>query len=167
MNDDVAALTAHSSDLLRYFRRRVPDHDAPDLLAETLTIAWRRIRLLPAEPVAARMWLFGIAHHVLHNHTRSERRRSRLGERLRETLATSRPAPETDAGIEVRDAVDRLPSHLRELVRLVHWDGFTVTQAANIMQIPASTARNHYQRAKAKLRTALEPTATPASTARR
>ena len=29
---------------------------------------------------------------------------------------------------------------MAELVRLVHWDGFTITDAAQVMGIPASTA---------------------------
>ena len=156
MSEDGADLTAHAGDLLRYFRRRVPDCDAPDLLAETLTVAWRRIARLPSDPVAARMWLFGIAHHVLQNHTRGERRRLRLAARLRDTLGTPSSALAADSGVEVRDAIERLPPHLAEVVRLVHWEGFTVAQVAEIMQLPASTLRNHYQRAKRELRAALE-----------
>lgn len=164
MSREAASLTTHSEDLLRYFRRRVPDCDAPDLLAETLTVAWRRIRLLPSEPIAARMWLFGIAHHVLANHARGERRRLRLADRLRDMLGTAPAVPASDTGIEVRDAVERLQPMLRELIRLVHWDGFTLVQAAEIMQVPASTARTRYQHAKRELRTALEPHAASLST---
>jgi RNA polymerase sigma-70 factor, ECF subfamily len=154
VNDEATALTEHADDVLRYLRRRVPDADAADLLAETLTVAWRRIALLPGDPTEVRRWLFGIAHHALANHVRGERRRLRLTARLHDTLGAASSAP-ADAGVEVRDAIERLPAHLAEIVRLVHWEGFTLAETADIMQLPASTARNHYQRAKQRLRLAL------------
>lgn len=150
------ALLAHADDVLRYFRRRVGDDSASDLLAETLTTAWRRIRLLPGEPEGARAWLFGIAHNVLLNHRRTQLRQNRLADRVRSVLASAELVDGADAGLEVRDAIDRLEPGLAELVRLVHWEGFTLTQAADVLGVPASTVRNHYQRAKRELRAALE-----------
>jgi len=46
---------------------------------------------------------------------------------------------------------------MAELVRLVHWDGLTITDAAEVLGIPASTAQGRYQRAKELLRLALDP----------
>lgn len=114
-----AALDENARDLLAYLERRHPGGEAADLLAETMTTAWRRVEDLPHEPVQARMWLFGIARNVLANGQRSERRRWRLADRLRLVL---RPKTEqaADEGLAVRDAVDRLPTDLAELVRLVH-----------------------------------------------
>jgi RNA polymerase sigma-70 factor (ECF subfamily) len=37
----------------------------------------------------------------------------------------------------------------------VHWDGFSVAEAAALLGIPASTARGRHQRAKDDLRAAL------------
>ncbi|MCW2856168.1 MAG: polymerase sigma factor [Marmoricola sp.] len=150
-----AALAANANDLLRYFRRRVGDDAAPDLLTETLLTAWRRFHALPQEPEQARSWLFGIARNILLNHQRSERRRHRLADRIRHTLGSTAHTAAADAGLDVRDAISRLDPGLAELVRLVHWEGFTLAQAAEILEIPASTARNHYQHAKRELRTAL------------
>jgi len=48
MNRDDARLTealgAASTDLLAYLQRRVGLDDAPDLLDETMVVAWRRVR---------------------------------------------------------------------------------------------------------------------------
>lgn len=151
-----SAFNENADDLLRYFRRRVGDDVAPDLLTETLTIAWRRTRTLPRDPDSARGWLFGIARNTLLNHQRGERRRQRLADRLRDVLNSTDHAVPADAGLEVRDAIDRLGPELAELIRLVHWEGFTLAQAATILDMPASTVRNHYQRAKQELRTALQ-----------
>jgi len=150
------ALAAASPDLLRYFQRRLAVDDAADGLAELMLAAWRRVDSTPHEPEQARMWLFGIARHVVTNALRGERRQWRLTERFREVLRTSptegRPA---DEGAEVRDAIGRLSSVQAELVRLIHWDGFAIVEAAQILSIRPSTARTRYQRARADLKAAL------------
>ncbi|MBN0038924.1 hypothetical protein JN535_01895 [Cellulosimicrobium cellulans] len=58
----------------------------------------------------------------------------------------------------MRAAVVQLPARQRELVRLVHWDGFTLAQAAEVAGIRASTARTHYARARVALETQLRQT---------
>ncbi|QGQ20357.1 sigma-70 family RNA polymerase sigma factor [Cellulomonas sp. JZ18] len=150
------ALDASGADLLAYLTRRVGPADAADLLADAMVAAWRRVDDLPVEPERARMWLFGIARNTLLNHHRGEVRRRRLADRVREALAgDAATAPAADAGAEVRDAVARLDPDLAELVRLVHWDGFTLAEAAELTGVPASTARSRYQRARGELRAAL------------
>ncbi|PPF54654.1 RNA polymerase subunit sigma-24 [Clavibacter michiganensis] len=151
-----AALRESAADLLTYFERRVGIDDAPDLLGELMATAWRRASAVPASPDEARMWLFGIARHTLHNATRTDRRQSRLLQCLRDVTART-AAPASDAGLEVRDAVSRLNEDDAELICLIHWDGFSIEAAAQLIGIPASTARGRYQRAKATLRAALSP----------
>ena len=143
-------------DLLVYFERRVPPDDAPDLVAETMMTAWRRLAVAPSDVVEARMWLFGIARNVLNNANRGARRRTRLADRLRELRQDSDDfAPPADVGAEVRDAIDRLPPESADLIRLVHWEGMTLAQAADVVAISASTAQRRYLSAKAALRAAL------------
>lgn len=154
------AIQANSVDLLSYLSRRVGVEDAPDLLGETFATAWRRADDVPAEPEQARMWLFGIARGSLQNHRRGERRRWALAERVRANASLS-VMPAADEHVEVRDAIARLEPDLAELIQLVHWDGMSITEAAQITGIPSSTARSRYQRAKEHLRTALSvPAAT-------
>ena len=151
-----AALTDASPALLGYFLRRVdPAEDAADLVSETMAAAWRVEKRMPTEPDTARMWLFGVARHVLRNHERGTRRRDALAERLRLAIATAPPPPETEATAEIRAAVRALPIHLAELIRLVHWDGFSIEEASVHLGISASAARTRHQRAKELLREAL------------
>jgi RNA polymerase sigma factor (sigma-70 family) len=158
----VDAIAANSADLLAYFERRVDvPADAADLVAETMMTAWRRADDLPPVPERARMWLFGIARNTLLNSERSERRRWRLANRLRMLIGPSSTSA-ADEGAEVRDAVARLEPELAELVRLVHWDGFTLIEAAGLLGIPPSTARGRYGRAKDELRRTLTTAAVPA-----
>lgn len=150
------AIARNSPDLLRYLERRLGTEDAADALAEIMMTAWRRVDSLPAGAEPARMWLFGIARNVVTNVARGERRRWSLADRFREALAAAptegRPA---DEGIEVRDAIARLDPEQAELVRLVHWEGFSIAEAGEILGIAASTARSRYQRARADLKAAL------------
>lgn len=151
----IAAFEASASDVLAYLERHAGKDDAPDLLGEAMVVAWRRVRELPSEPERARMWLFGIARGTLLNHARGERRRWALADRIRLHERDTSVAPPADEGAEVRDAIARLDPDLAELVRLVHWERLSLVEAAELLGIPASTARGRYQRAKEELRAAL------------
>lgn len=155
-----ATLRANASDLLGYLLRRTDRDEAPDVLSDVFVTAWRRRDALPEDPTRARMWLFGVARRTLANHRRSRSRASALTERLQLALAETQlsaqqadtPGSESrERGREVRAAVATLPPRQRELVALVHWDGFSLTEAAEITGIRASTARSHYARARARL----------------
>lgn len=149
------ALESSASDLLAYLERRAGTNDAADLLGETMVVAWRRVDDLPEEPERARMWLFGVARGTLLNHARGVRRRWALADRIRQGSSGELSAPAADDGAEVRDAIARLSTADAEIIRLVHWDGFSLTDAAELIGSPASTVRGRYQRAKAELRAAL------------
>ncbi|WP_120005267.1 RNA polymerase sigma factor [Nesterenkonia muleiensis] len=156
-----AVLKANSVDLLHYFERRTDRDAAADLLAETMLIAWQREPDSPEGGQAARMWLFGIARNVLKNSKRGQRRRHRLTSKLKVMLRPDDSSQAADDGAEVRDAVRRLEPELGELVRLVHWDGFSIADAGQILDLPSSTARGRYQRAKDLLRGALQEDSSP------
>ena len=152
-SDHDARLTARlrevSPDLLRYLRRRSPsEEDAADLLADCLLVAWRRRAAIPDDDEGTRMWMFGVAVNALRNGARGRKRRQAVADRLREHLMTDAPPPDLDG---VRAAIERLPRDQVELVTLVHWEGFTVVEAATVLGISESTARGRYQRARANL----------------
>lgn len=154
-----AMLQQVTPDLLAYFERRLASReDAADALAETLLQAWRRVDRLPAEPVQARMWLFTVAGNVLANQRRAGHRRAALADRLRGHLATAGPAaPGADIAEQValRDAILRLPPPQRDLVTLVHWDGLTLAEASQVLNLNPSTARSRYAAARHSLRATL------------
>jgi RNA polymerase sigma-70 factor (ECF subfamily) len=148
-------------ELLNYFLRRVTSReDAADLLADTFLAAWRHIASLPKEAEAARMWMFVTARNVHHNHQRGTRRRNRLADQLRLDLTSNTSEAEAPIAAEelldVRAAVRDLPEDQRELVMLIHWEGFTLPEASRVVGIRESTARGRYQRARATLHARLE-----------
>jgi RNA polymerase sigma-70 factor (ECF subfamily) len=161
----VALLEVHAVDVLAYLQRRTDHQDAADVLSEVLALAWRRVGDLPTDDERARMWLFATARNVLVNHHRSKRRASALSARLREqvvaqhrTAAAGTGDPVADS---VRDAIDQLPAAQREVVTLVHWDGFTLTEAAEVTGVPSSTVRSRYAAARAELARRLQHHAEP------
>ncbi len=161
----VTALDANAGALLSYLERRIGIDDAPDALAEVMTVVWRREAELPVDATEARMWMFGIAKGVVANAARGAVRRAKLADRLRAVTALSGDAvlgtpasatgPSADHGHDVRDAISRLDPELADVVRLVHWDGFTLGEVAALEGLPASTVRGRYARAKRDLAVAL------------
>ncbi|TPW77004.1 RNA polymerase sigma factor [Schumannella sp. 10F1B-5-1] len=142
--------------LLAYFLRRVESReDAADLVAETLVVAWRRVRSLPTVREERILWLFGVAANVLSNHRRATRRSARLAEKLRATVARAVEEPATAEALDVRAAIASLTPDTAELIRLVHWEGFTIAEASSVLGVSPSTGRSRYAAAKAALRARL------------
>lgn len=141
--------------LFAYFARRVVStDDAADLTGEVLLTMWRKADAMPAEPVDERMWMFGIARNILANHRRASRRR-KLSDRLKgEALVSGDVRPVRD---DVWEALEALSSGDREIIQLVHWDGFSLAEAAKILGKKPTTVRSRYSRARAKLRADLTP----------
>lgn len=152
------ALRENQADILAYLVRRVDNReDAADLFGDAYLIAWRKRRQMPANVEGARKWLFVIARNTLLNHYRSSRRRRVLTDALREDLRYTADDP-TEQNLEVRRAIASLDPKQAELVRLVHWEGFSIVDAAEIIGIPSSTARSRYAAARATLATQLSVT---------
>lgn len=148
--------------VLAYLARRVdPPGDAADLLAEVFATAWRRVDDLPADDGEAAAWLFGIARGTLANHRRGQTRRGALADRLRNHLEHRQreAAPPADDAVAVRDALSRLAPDDRELLTLIAWDGLRADEAAVVLGISATAARQRLVRARRRLRAELDPAA--------
>ncbi|MFB8190815.1 RNA polymerase sigma factor [Microbacterium sp. NPDC055988] len=137
--------------LFGYFVRRVVStDDAADLTGEVLLTMWRKVDAMPSDRIEARMWTFGIARNVLANHRRALSRRRKLSDRLKgEALIIGDSRPVRD---DVWEALEALPVGDREVIQLVHWDGFSLAEAAKILGKKPATVRSRYARARAKLR---------------
>jgi RNA polymerase sigma-70 factor, ECF subfamily len=144
--------------ILEYALRRVEDReDAADVVAETFLVAWRRLGEVPIGE-EARLWLYGVARLTLANLHRAERRRTRLGRRLAETLRTELSAHSAPAGeaAEVLRAIGELGEDDRELLLLVSWEGLSPGEAARVLGISSLAARSRLHRARRRLRHLLE-----------
>lgn len=153
------AFQANAADLFAYAERRVmPREDAADVLSDAMLIAWRKVDQLPADPQRARMWLFVIVKNTLLNHRRSTDAHDAAVEKLRALVrlrARRDESERVETELRVRAVLATLPAELAELVRLIIGDGFRIDEAAELMRIPASTARSRYARARELLAEAL------------
>jgi len=166
-----AAIEETSPHLLDYFSRRVsPVEDAADLLGDTLLVVWRKAASMPADETEARMWMFGIARKVLSTHWRGSRRRNALSARLRAHIATQATTSGVDGRAstsdgdlheQIRASVRGLSLLDREIIMLVHWEGFSLEEAASIMNMKPATVRSRHLRARAHLKEMLNMAESP------
>ena len=62
----------------------------------------------------------------------------------------------SEEGRVLRQALAALPTRQREVLHLVFYQELTIEEAAKILSISLGTARTHFERGKARLRTLLE-----------
>ena len=147
---------AYSGLILAYAARRTADvNDAADVVAETFTVAWRRLDDVP-EGEAARPWLYGVARKVLANQRRGLQRRRRLHDRLQAELSDavgddrSSVDDEPDLAL-VAEALAELSAGDRELLTLVAWDGLSREDIAAMLGCSSTTVRVRLHRARRRL----------------
>lgn len=146
--DTYGRITAYAA------RRCRSPQDAADVVAETFTIAWRRVRDLPAGEQAL-LWLYGVARKVLANHFRGEVRRQSLSVELDTELADLYADP---ASMELRligQVFRTLPEGDRELLSLVAWEGLEREEIATVLGLTRNAVRVRLHRARRRFARAL------------
>jgi len=140
--------------LLGYALRRVNrPEDAADIVSEAFLVAWRRLHDVPAGD-EARLWLYGVARRTLANHRRGDLRRTALGERLGQELATA--VPDHSHAVVEREtmaaALARLADRDREVLELAAWEGLQPREIAEVLGISDIAVRSRLSRSRARLR---------------
>ncbi|MFG1605403.1 RNA polymerase sigma factor [Actinoplanes sp. NPDC049265] len=153
--------TRHYPDLLRFVERRVPSHEAEDVISTVFMTAWRRYDDLPED---ARPWLFAVARRTMANQTRGWLRRRALDVRL---LGESDPATVADPSSAAATRVDlerawraQRPAD-RETLALVIFDGLSVEEAAVVAGCRPSTFAMRLSRARKRLSDAMTESPLP------
>jgi RNA polymerase sigma-70 factor (ECF subfamily) len=141
--------------LQHYVRRRAGAGGADmadDVVAEALTVAWRRLDEMPAGMELP--WCFGVARRCLANHRRSEGRRSRLVDRLHHERS---PVPDDEALPDSRlaAALAELADDDREIVRLWAWEALAPREIAVVLGTTANAASIRLHRARRRLADAI------------
>jgi RNA polymerase sigma factor (sigma-70 family) len=145
----------HWPAVCRSLARRGAGAQTEDLAAEAFSIAWRKWRSLPDEPLP---WLLRTALNLLANARRKDKRDLPL-----DAAQLSSPAEDCPHGVittrdsarQVLAALARLPATDREAIVLTAWDGLTATQAAAVSGCSTGAFRVRLHRARAALKAEL------------
>lgn len=134
---------------------------ADDLLQET----WLRLlrqppRLGPGQ--SALPWLRRVLVRLAIDQARARGRRRTEPGGLDPVPALADPAPAPEAALlhadvrrRVRAALDRLPPGYREILVLLHGEGWSVAEVASALAVPKSVVKNRAMRGRRRLRALL------------
>lgn len=148
-----AFLTALANDLLPLAAALTGDkREADELLGDTLSLLYERLGQL-REPKAANAW----AQRALVRRFRDGRRRlSRQRSVPIETVVAATRDTARPELIDLRMAVRRLSRDDRALLTLHYWQGYSISECANELDIPEGTAKSRLNKALGRLRTSLK-----------
>jgi RNA polymerase sigma factor (sigma-70 family) len=153
-----AIFDMHAPAIYRYLRRRIGDHLAEELTAETFACAFRARRQFDSRQESALPWLYGIAVNLIRMHVRSEQRR-KSAYRLFAQHAPIEPSStvESDSRLDARalgpalnSALTALSPDQREVLLLNAWAGLSPGEIAQALSISHATARKCLHRARVK-----------------
>lgn len=148
----------HQQAVHAYVSRRCPDSGlASQVVAETFTVAWRR---LDDALRGGRPWLFRTARLTLSNATRTERRQARTASRsaahdgVRVTHAEGLDGSVAEL-LHVREVLASLADGDREILMLAYWEDLATADVGRALGCSTGTAAVRLHRARARFRHAL------------
>lgn len=160
----------HSGSLARFFYNKVCSDDPMDLVHETF------VRLLRSQPVEHKAhlqaYLFGIAHHVLYNYLQKKWKRER--EQLdfesvcvqdvdRQSLSSIvTKTRELQAFVQ---ALREIPLNDQIILELKYFEGLSIRQIGEHLQVQESTVIGRIQRGKQRLYSLVQAKLTASHTA--
>jgi RNA polymerase sigma-70 factor, ECF subfamily len=142
----------HREAVRAFVRRRAPESVVDDVVSETFLVCWRKLDRIPNEPLP---WLYAVARKTLANQRRRLTREQRVGA-ADPASAVAEPEPVGDTILAATFAA--LSERDREVLRLVAWEGLSLSQAAVALGCSATACRVRFHRAKTRLARRLEAT---------
>ncbi len=151
-----ALYVSHYREIAGYVLRRVPAHEADDVIAAVFTVAWRRFDDVPPPPID-RLWLLRVARNSVADQRRAAHRRFHLFARLSADAATSGPFATAagSSGEQVQAALSALRPADREALQLVLWDELSHAEAAAVLGCTPNAFELRYRRARNAVRDAV------------
>jgi RNA polymerase sigma-70 factor, ECF subfamily len=135
---------------------------AEDVVQEAFVSLWRSGARYDARRGSVRNWVLGVVHNrAIDAFRRGAVRESRnvsdegLAERLPADEETATEVARRDEARHVREKLQELPTEQRQVVELAYFGGFSHTQIAEMLQLPAGTVKGRMRLALTKMRIAL------------
>jgi RNA polymerase sigma factor (sigma-70 family) len=133
-------------------RRTNSVEDAADVVADTFSIAWRRLDEVPAGENAL-PWLYTTARNVIANQRRGLRRHSALIERLGNQMTSAMVFDDAldEESLSARRLLLSLPDPDREVLMLSSWEGLDAREIGHVLGCSTVAARLRLHRARARM----------------
>lgn len=150
----------HYDPVVRFFRTKVATAAADDLVQRTFLVCVESESGFRGEG-SFRAYLFGVARRVLIGHFR-DRHRGRIDADLGvSSIMELQPGPSTIAAGRsdqrlLVNALRRIPVDLQMALELFYWEGLSVGELAEALEVPAGTVKSRLHRARGLLREAME-----------
>lgn len=129
---------------------------AEDILQEVFLKAWKGCKALELKDLNFSAWLYKVASNTINDYYRKNYREPQTVsiDEAQEVAGQDDPANNAARGFEklfVRETVDRLPAHYKEVVELRFFQDFSVAETARIMGKNSVTVRVWQHRAMKQL----------------
>jgi len=154
-----ASLVGAHQQAVRGFLRRFTGHwaDADDIAQEAFVTAWRKLAHFEGRS-RFRSWVSGIAFRIARDARRTHGRST-----VRDTQWSAEQGEgEANAPLEDRialaNAMAALPEDQRAAVALCLGEGFSHSEAAEVLKLPLGTVKSHVTRGRERLLRTLEET---------
>ncbi|MBN8654685.1 MAG: RNA polymerase sigma factor [Anaerolineae bacterium] len=133
---------------------------AEDVTQNTLVTAWRTARTFRGEGRLI-AWLLGIVHHTAMKVLRGDTRY--LDDVAEEIVNEDQPSPEEQAQVRderrwVRQGIQSLSPEHRAVLDLIFYQGLSLNEAAQVLNIPVGTVKSRLSYARDHLRGVLART---------
>jgi RNA polymerase sigma-70 factor, ECF subfamily len=135
---------------------------AEDVVQEAFMSLWRSGARYDRRRGSVRNWVLGVVHNrAIDAFRRGVVRESRnvsdegLADRLPASEQTELEVARREEARDVRVALDELPNEQRQVIELAYFGGFTHTQIADMLELPAGTVKGRMRLGLTKMRMAL------------
>jgi RNA polymerase sigma-70 factor, ECF subfamily len=135
---------------------------AEDIVQEAFLSLWRTGARYDAGRGSVRSWVLGVVHNRAIDMFRRETVRTGKDvsddaavERLSAEESTEREVERRDDAAQVRGALHDLPTEQRQVIELAYFGGFSHSQIAEILSLPAGTVKGRMRLGLTKLRMSL------------
>ncbi|MEE0947309.1 MAG: RNA polymerase sigma factor [Bacteroidales bacterium] len=135
----------HADDVLRYLAKNIKDGEvAKDILQDTFVSLWENKEKV--EPSKIKNWLFTVAHNNMLKLFRYNK--------IRQNSFIEENSSESN--LENTQLIDQLlkqlPDRMRQCLMLKDWQGFSIKEIAEILDISEESVKVNIFRAKVKLK---------------
>lgn len=135
---------------------------AEDVVQEAFLSLWRTGARYDRSRGSVRAWVLGVVHNRAIDAFRREVVKSGrdvsddgIAERLAASERTDREVERRDEARQVRSALEELPGDQRQVIELAYFGGFTHSQIADMLSLPAGTIKGRMRLGLSKMRVTL------------